>query len=248
MGVIYIYLFMVGACVASFMNVIIDRLPSNKSFVTGRSHCDACGSLIKPYDLIPVLSYIFLKGRCRECHQKIGISTLVIECLGGCSFLLSFMCFKLSWMTLISFIVSMILLVISMIDWKIMEIPNGLVLSLLVIAIIRYFLAPIPLIDSIMGMFCISVPMFGLIMLIPDGFGGGDVKLMFAAGALLGWVNIILAGFIGIVIAGVYASYLLINRKNGRKDHIAFGPYLCMGIYVAMMFGDQIIKFYLSLF
>lgn len=179
---IYVYMFLIGMCVASFMNVVIDRVPRNESFVKGRSHCDHCGETLKWDDLIPIVSYIFLRGKCRYCHTSIPIRGFLIEIFGG-----------------------------------------------------------------LIGMFCISVPMILLNVLIAESFGGGDIKLMFVSGIALGWKYSLLAAFIGILLAGSYSVYLLISKKIDKKGHIAFGPYLSIGIFIALSYGSEIISWYLNL-
>lgn len=247
--IIGIYLFLVGSCIASFINVVIDRIPKGKSIISDRSHCDACQHPIKAYDLIPVVSYLILKGRCRYCKQKIGLRSFLIECIGGVMMLFCFYRFGLSWLTPLSFIIFMILLAVTMIDFDTMTIPNGLVISLFIMGVIHYFILPdVDLVTRMIGMVSVSGIMFLITLLIPDSFGGGDIKLMAASGFLLGWANNLLAAFIGILIAGGYATYLLMTKKNSRKDHIAFGPYLCIGIYIALLYGNNLIHIYLSLF
>ena len=247
--IIGVYLFLVGSCVASFINVVIDRVPQGKSIVSDRSHCDACQHPIKAYDLIPVISYILLRGKCRYCKQKIGLRSFLIECLGGLMMLFCFYRFGVSWMTPLSFLVFMILLAITMIDFDTMTIPNGLVISLSALAVLHYFICPeLDLLTRVIGMVSVSGIMLAMTLMIPDSFGGGDIKLMAASGFLLGWANNLLAAFIGILIAGVYATYLLMTKKNSRKDHIAFGPYLSIGIYLALLYGNDVIRLYLSLF
>lgn len=247
--IIGVYLFLVGSCVASFINVVIDRVPKGKSIVSDRSHCEACQHPIKAYDLIPVISYILLRGKCRYCKQKIGLRSFLIECLGGLMMLFCFYRYGVSWMTPLAFLVFMILLAVTVIDFDTMTIPNGLILSLFVLALLQYFIHPqLDLVNRMIGMVSVSGIMLGMTLIIPDSFGGGDIKLMAASGFLLGWANNLLAAFIGILIAGVYAIYLLMTKKNSRKDHIAFGPYLSIGIYLALLYGNDIVRWYLSLF
>ena len=215
---IYVYMFLIGMCVASFMNVVIDRVPRNESFVKGRSHCDYCGETLKWYDLIPIVSYIFLRGKCRYSIE-----------------------------TILMFVIAMILLAITMIDFDTMIIPDGLNIAMFIVSIVLMYVRHMSLLESIMGMFCISVPMILLNVLIAESFGGGDIKLMFVSGIALGWKYSLLAAFIGILLAGSYSIYLLISKKINKKGHIAFGPYLSIGIFIALSYGSEIISWYLNL-
>lgn len=245
----YFYSFLIGICVASFINVVIWRVPQGLSVAKGRSFCPSCEHQLAWYDLVPVFSYLFLRGRCRYCKAKIPMRDTIIEFLGGCIGVFCFYHYQFTWDTLVVFVLFMILLAITMIDFDTMTIPNGLVLAMLVPVIAMIFLHPeISLVERVIGFFIISLPMYLLILLIPDCFGGGDVKLIAVGGALLGWKLTLLAGFIAILIGGCYAIYLLIRKKAGKEGHIAFGPYLCIGIVISLLYGNDIISGYLALF
>lgn len=247
--ILYIYSFIAGCCIASFINVVIYRLPKHISFSKGRSFCPQCQKTLKGYDMIPILSWFLLKGRCRYCKKRISFRYPFIELLGGLLAILCFYQYQISWMTILSFIISMLFLAITMIDLDTMTIPDELVIIVGIVSIVSYFIQPqISLLSRLIGMVCISMPMFLLTILIPDSFGGGDIKLLFVAGFLLGWQNTLLAFFIAIMVAGVYACYVLVRKQKDRKGHIAFGPYLCIGIFIALLQGTNIMHWYLSLF
>jgi leader peptidase (prepilin peptidase)/N-methyltransferase len=145
------------------------------------------------------------------------------------------------------FAVLCILLVITRIDAETMEIPNGLVIALLVCGVLAVFVAPeVSLLSRVIGLFCVSVPLLVITIIIPNAFGGGDVKLMAAAGFLLGWQNVLVALFIGILIGGGWGIYLMASKRKGAKEHFAFGPTLCIGISTALFFGERLIAWYLS--
>lgn len=160
-----------------------------------------------------------------------------------------FYTYGFSWDTVLVFAVFMILLTITMIDFDTMTIPNGLIIALIVPVGIFTVLHPeTAFLSRIIGFFVISLPMYVLTLLIPDCFGGGDIKLIAVAGYLLGWKLTLLAFFISVLIGGSYAVYLLLSRKTKSGAHIAFGPYLCAGIMVAFLYGENLIQAYLSLF
>lgn len=247
--ILYLYAFLVGICIASFLNVVIWRLPQELSFVKGRSFCPTCHHQLNWYDLFPVFSYLFLRGKCRYCGHKIPVRDTVIEFLGGCIGMFCFYTYGLSWDTLVVFAVFMLLLTITMIDFDTMTIPNGLIIALIVPVGIFTVLHPeVSLVSRGIGFFIVSLPMYLLTVLIPDCFGGGDIKLIAVAGFLLGWKLTLLAFFISVLIGGGYAVYLLISRKTKKDAHIAFGPYLCAGIMVSLLYGEELIQAYLSLF
>ncbi|MDD3049142.1 MAG: prepilin peptidase [Bacilli bacterium] len=249
MILMYFYVFVVGMCIASFMNVVIYRVPNHLDFVKGRSFCPKCHTTLKPYDMIPVLSWIILRGKCRNCKVPISGRYPLIELSGGILAVLIFHHYLFSWDTILVFLLSMILLAIAMIDIDTMEIANGFIILCFICAIIFMLLHPeMSIFSRMLGFFIISLPMYLLNLIVNDSFGGGDIKLMAVCGFMLGTQNTLLAAFIAILLAGTYAVYLIITKRLDKKDHIAFGPYLCIGILIAMMYGTQIINAYLSLF
>jgi leader peptidase (prepilin peptidase)/N-methyltransferase len=150
---------------------------------------------------------------------------------------------------LLYFAVLCILLVITWIDADTMEIPDALNIALLVCGILAIFVAPeLSIVSRIIGLFCISVPLLVITLIIPGAFGGGDVKLMAAAGFLLGWQSAIVAIFIGVLIGGAYGVFLMASKKKGAKEHFAFGPALCVGIAIALFFAQPIINWYIGFF
>lgn len=247
--VLYGYAFLVGICIASFINVVIWRVPQGISIAKGRSFCPTCQHSLNWKDLFPIVSYICLRGKCRYCGAKIPIRDTIIEMIGGLLAVLCFHHYLFSWDTIVVFSIFMILLAITMIDFDTMMIPNGLIIALIVPFGIMTVLHPeLSLMNRGIGILTISVPMYLLTLLIPDCFGGGDIKLIAVSGFLLGWKLVLLAFFISVLIGGGYAVYILLTKKMGKGSHIAFGPYLCIGIMVSLLYGNEIIAWYLSLF
>lgn len=262
----YVFVFVIGAVIGSFLNVLIYRIPLRLDFVRGRSFCPNCEHRLGPLDLVPVLSYLLLGRKCRYCSKPISPRYMIIELIGGLLALGTWAAFMHAPVLLqansafigssapvvaavLYFLVLCILLVITCIDADTMEIPDGLNIALLVCGILAIFVAPsIGVVSHIIGFFCVSVPLFVITLIIPNAFGGGDVKLMAAAGFLLGWQAAIVALFIGVVIGGVYGIFLLSSKKKGAKEHFAFGPSLCAGITLALFFSPQIIAWYLGFF
>ena len=248
LAISYIFLFVLGLVVGSFLNVCIYRIPKGISTCSGRSMCPACGSMIHGYDNIPLLSYLILRGRCRSCGARISPRYPLVELLTGGCFLLCGMTWGLSAETVIFCIFSAVLVTVAFIDLDTQEIPDRFHFIILGLGIAALFLVPqTGWVSRLIGAACVSIPML-VIALATDGFGLGDVKLMAVSGFLLGWKNIVFAALLGAVLAAACALTLIAMKKKTKKDKIAFGPYLAIGLFVAALFGDAIIGAYLSLF
>lgn len=256
MGLVYFIFFWVGASVFSFVNVLIYRVPRKISFVGGRSFCPSCRSRLKPYDMVPVLSYVLLRGRCRKCKEKIPFRYLLVELLGGISAVQCAVIVPLDeagsglylLRILLLILTGALLTAVAFVDIDTMEIPNGFVLALGCLGILSLFLFPeVSSAMRLAGCFAVSVPMLLLTVLIPGAFGGGDIKLMAAAGLLLGIRLTAAAFFFSVLTGGIYGIYLLAGKKKGGKDHFAFGPFLCVGIWTAVCWGNDVISWYFGL-
>lgn len=247
---LYFFTFLFGACIASFYNVVAERSALKESFVKGRSHCPKCGRELKAFELIPLLSYILLRGKCRGCGEKISIRYPLIELVGGLSALFCVWREGFGLKALLGFYLLSLLITLSLIDFKTHEIPDGFHIALLPAVLASFFTEPeLSLGQRALGFFIISVPMLILAQLVGGiGFGGGDIKLMAVCGALLGWKSIVCAFFIGLVAAAVYSIYLLAFKGAHGKTQIAFGPYLSIGIALSFFFAPQLIAWYLGLF
>ncbi len=246
--IIYTIIFLFGITIGSFLNVIIFRVPKGEFLKRNRSYCPQCGELIAYYDLIPVLSYLILGGKCRNCKEKISPRYPLVELATGLVALLCHWQFSMTLKFLCVFTVGAIFICITFIDIEHMEIPDSLVLALAVPAIVSVFLFPEGLTSRIIGMYIVSVPMLLITLLIPTAFGGGDIKLIAVCGFLLGMSNVLLATFVALMTAGIRASWLLLTRKSNTETHICFGPYICLGVYVSLFWGEALINWYLGFF
>lgn len=246
-AILYLYVFVTGSVIGSFLNVVIYRVPKEISVAQGRSFCPHCHAQIKGYHNVPVFSYLWLRGKCADCGQPISLRYPLVELFTGLMAVLIFAVYGFSFQWLVVFSASVILICITMIDFDTMIIPNGLVLALMAPALLSFFFFPeVGILSRVIGIVVISLPMLILVLFIPDAFGGGDIKLMAVAGFMLGSGNTVLAAFIGLLLGGAVAVILL-ARKTADK-HMAFGPYLCIGIMTALLFGDIIIQWYFNLF
>jgi len=270
------FIFSVGLLIGSFLNVCIYRIPNEKSIVSPPSSCTKCSKRIKWYDLIPVVSYLILGGKCRNCGDKISPRYMYIELLTGLLFLVCFLVFGLTGQMLAFLVLTGILITITFIDIDYQIIPDPIMIFGLVTGIIFIVLRftpemGAPLLDNIksgfLGMLCgagplIIVNLLSLLIIKRAGIGGGDIKLMGVVGLFLGVKNILLALVLGIVIAGLFSVFVLRKRKKeenkaektkkesgGMSLHeIPFGPYLAIGCFASMLYGNQIVDWYFSLF
>lgn len=246
----YLFIFLFGVTIGSFLNVVIYRVPQGISIAKGRSYCPACNNTLKSYDLIPILSYLFLKGRCRFCKVSIPARYPLIELLTGVIAVLIVHFNGLYISTLVIFILAAILISIAVVDLDTMTIPDSLILSILPVAVAFLFIdTNIGFLSRVIGFFAISLPMYGSLYFIEDAFGGADIKLFALLGFILGWQKILLTFFIAVVLAAVISILMLkIMKEDYKGKHVPFGPYICMGAFIALLFGTRIINWYLSLF
>ena len=244
---ILILLFLLGLCVGSFCNVLIYRLPKKEEFVKTPSHCMTCGHSLKWYELIPLVSWLVQGGKCRACGVKLSAQYPVVEALNGLMWLLAGILYRGDWVTVVLYcgLFSM-LMVLTVIDWRTFTIPNGINLAILVLGVIRLVTDPGNWSDYVIGLVSVSA-VFLLLHLATggNGLGMGDVKLVGAAGLLLGWKNMVLAVLVGSLAGAVIHS---VRMKRGAGRRLAFGPYLAGGIWLAALVGERLINAYLSLF
>ena len=245
-ALIWLLRFLLGACFFSFLNVVVWRLPRGESLVRGRSHCPVCGRVLTAWELVPCFSFLALRGRCHGCGAKIPSRDFWVEVLGGVLFLACAGRFGgESLRAYLAFAVLFILTAVALMDWDTMEIDDRFHIALLLCAAAAVKLFPeVSLTQRAIGAVCVSLPMLALALAVPGGFGGGDIKLMFALGLLLGWKNTLLAAFLAILSGGCYAAVLLLRGRAGRKSQFAFGPFLCLGGAAALLYGGEILAWY----
>lgn len=241
-------IFFFGASVGSFCSAYIYRTPKGISIAKGRSICPSCEKQIKAYDLIPVLSFIVLEAKCRFCNTRIPWESFIIEISCGVTALILFKFYSMTPKSLVLFLALAVLLCVFLIDLRTMEIPNELAIVLLVLGLVDAFTSnDIALLERGIGLVIVSIPMFLLTLAIKNAFGGGDVKLIAAAGFLLGWPGVLFATFVGLLIGGAQGVYILTVKKQGKETLFAFGPALSIGIALTLLFGESIISWYLGL-
>ena len=244
--VLYTLVFALGCALGSFVNVVVYRMSVDIPVIRGRSFCPNCGKKIAFYDNIPLISYLWLGGKCRKCGEKISPRYFFTELVGGLLALLMFWHYGADKSAVLALMIVMILLAVSLLDADTLKIPNRLVLAFAVTAAVSYwvFLGP-DLKSRIIGIFAVALPMLLAVCIRRDCFGGGDIKLMAVAGFLLGWHGVLLAAFIAVICGG--AAVLAGHLKRQRPEKMAFGPWLCLGIFIAMLWGEKILVWYLGL-
>ena len=245
--ILYIMIFLIGISIGSFLNVCIYRIPKKEDIVFERSHCMSCGNVLKWYELIPLFSFIVQGGKCRNCKTKLSVQYPLIELLNGLIYVWIFMAKGFQPESILFCICASVLIVISVIDWRTYEIPFGCNIVIGILGIVRVILDLAHWYDYVIGFFAVS----GLFLIIywitkGRGIGGGDIKLMAAAGLLLGWQNILLALMIGSIAGSVI--HLTLMKVQGKDRVLAFGPYLAFGIFISMLYGNNLITWYLGMF
>jgi leader peptidase (prepilin peptidase)/N-methyltransferase len=235
-----------GAAIGSFLNVVIDRLPEKRSIVSPPSHCDHCERKLNLLELIPILSYLILAGKCRTCKERIPLRNLFVEILTSVAFFLIWLQYDLSWQTLIYSIYVSLLILMGSIDLEHQKIPNILVYPAIGIGLV---MIPLLHLSTPWMMLAGGILGFGVLFLIaviaPGAMGMGDVKLVLFLGIILGFPEIVLTLFLAFVIGGLVAGILLALKKLGKKDTIAFGPFLALAGFITLLYGSQILDWWL---
>ncbi len=246
--------FFFGTLWGSFGNVVIVRMPENKSLVFPRSHCNSCQGLIPWYLNIPVFSWILLKGRCQKCRQKFSIRYPIVESLMGLCFSSIFYCYGWTLFTLEYFIFAFGLVTASFIDLDHMILPDRLTLSGIVIGLAGAFINPDrSFLDALLGIlvgggFLLTISHFYLVVRKTEGMGGGDIKLLAWIGAVCGFRSvffvIIVSSFLGLVVG----SFYIFRSKDGFKTSIPFGPYLSLAALMFLVLDMDFLFFPFSYF
>ena len=251
-GIEVVLIFILGLIVGSFSNVCVYRIPRNESIVYPASHCPKCHTTIKPIDNIPLLSYILLKGRCRNCKSKISIRYPVVEFLTGFIYLQIYLVYGLSIQTLIYVILASSLIIISFIDLKEQIVPDVISLPGIVLGfIISFFVPYISFINSGLGILVgggiiLIIGLAGSVIFKKEAMGGGDVKLAAMIGAFLGWRYIIISLFLGFFLGAIVGIVLILSKIKSREDVVAFGPFIVLGSLITLLCGEKILSWYLG--
>lgn len=245
--IFYAILFLFGIVIGSFLNVCIYRIPKHEDIVKTRSHCMSCGHTLKWYDMFPLFSYLFLRGRCRYCGAKLSVQYPLIEALNGILYVGVVLLHGVNIDSLLLCLLASAFLVLSVIDFRTYEIPFGVNLFILALGAVRAALDYHNIADYLIGLFAVSIVLAVLYYATKGrAIGGGDVKLMAACGLFLGWKLVIFAFLAGCVLGAVIH---VIRMKVSGQDHVlAMGPYLSAGAFIAALWGERLISWYLGQF
>ncbi len=256
-AILIIIFFLFGMSIASFLNVCIDRLPTHKSLISPPSHCDACNRRLGAKDLIPIFSYLWLRGRCRYCGAPIPRRVLWVEL--GTAVLFGLAC----WQYGVSIELAVVLfyicifMVLMVIDWEKGLILNKIVLpaigaAIVISAAFSIFLPDVeivPFIGRAAAGGGIGLAIFLVIVIVSrGGMGWGDVKLVALIGLVTGFPLVFISLLIGVVLGGVVAVLLLALKIKRRKEAIPFGPFLAIATIVTLLWGNSILSWYRGLF
>lgn len=262
MDILFVILcFIFGIIMGSFYNVVIYRVPEKKSIIKHRSSCGACGATLKSADLIPLFSYIFLKGKCRYCKQRISLQYPIVELITGLLFALLYLKFSFTIEFLFSAYMVSIFIIVFFIDLKHMIIPNGLVIAALIgsltLFVVRFFymdsiMGDAPWYSPLLGMavpsvFLLLVALIGYVAYKGEAMGMGDIKICLPIGLFLGLKLSVLALFLSILIGGISGLFLIVTGLKGRKSQIPFGPFIVIGTVISLFYGNEIMTWYIRL-
>lgn len=252
----YLIVFLFGICIGSFLNVVIIRLPRNESLIKRASHCMTCGTKIRVIDLIPVFSWLFLRGKCHSCGEKISPRYPIVESLNGLLYMLVFYVMDFNAESIITCVMFSLLIAVGFMDWDTLEMEPIILGIILILAVPSALLTDtLTIKDRIIGALCISIPFFIIgelchifVKKCKDedirGIELGDTLLMGVTGAVIGTQAIIVSAFLGIIIAAICG---LIIKKLTKESKFAFGPYLAIGIAIGTLWGQNIADWYINL-
>ena len=232
-----------GLVFGSFYNVVGLRVPKGESIVNPPSHCTGCGKRLTALELIPVVSYLIQRGKCKGCGVKVSPIYCFTEIVTALLFALCYMKFGFTAELAVALLFVSLLVIINVSDLAYMIIPNKILLFFLPLLVIGRIVSPLePWWDGVLG----AVVGFGLLLLIAivskGGMGGGDIKLFFLIGLVLGTIHTLLTLFLASVVGMIVGIIVLKVRGQGRKTPVPFGPSIAIGALMAYFYGDQLIE------
>ena len=243
------FFFVYGIVFGSFFNVVGLRVPKNESIISPPSHCTTCDRNLGILDLVPVFSYLFLRGKCRGCGLKISPMYPFMEFITGVLFVLAYAMLGFTPELIVAILFISMLVIITVSDIAYMLIPNKVLLPFVIVLFgLRIFVQLTPWWDSLLG----AVVGFGILYLIAvvskGGMGGGDIKLFFVLGLVLGTVNTLLTLFLAALIGSIVGIIFLKRTKQGRKTPVPFGPSIAVAAVISYFWGADFIAWYTSMF
>lgn len=249
--VVLVTIFVIGLCLGSFLNVVIDRWPEEKSVMKGRSHCDYCKKKLAPVDLIPLFSFLFLRGRCRYCQKKLSCQYPLVELMTGLLFVITYFFYSSNYLETVYYLILVCyMIVIFMIDLKLELVLEKVINSAIVLTFL-YQLSKLEFLQLGVNLASgIFVALFFLLLIEISkhrGMGEGDVKIGFWMGLILG-IKVSLALFIAFVGGALVGLLLIFLGKKKFGQTVPLAPFLMSGMYITLLWGEQIINWYFSVF
>lgn len=248
----YLVFFIFGAIVGSFLNCLVYRLHNNEDFLVKRSYCPHCRHILSALDLVPVFGFLFLRGKCRYCREKISIQYLLAEIATGLLFVMGSF-FYLSSLDIFYYLLATSFLVIIFIyDFKYYLIPDKVIFPAIVISFIYQLISNFHFLDVFYSAVFSALAASGFflaIFLVSRGrwIGFGDVKLALFLGLCLNFPNILVALFLAFFIGAIIGIGLIILQKKGLKSEVPFGPFLVLGTFISLFWGARIFNWYIGL-
>jgi len=246
--VVEIFFAILGAAIGSFLNVLIHRLPEESSIIFPASRCPRCGKAIRFYDNIPVISYILLRGRCRDCGERIAFRYPLVEAITAAFSLLLFWKYGVTFQWLVSFAFVCALIVITFIDLDHQIIPHILTLTgIPVFAFLAVLFMGLTPIDAFLGIMIGAGSLYFVAVYYEaltgrEGMGGGDVNLLAMLGAFLGWKSLLFILLVSSLLGAVIGLALILFKGKDMKYAVPFGPFLCLASLLYLFFGNAWIR------
>lgn len=242
-----VFFFIFGIVFGSFFNVVGLRVPKKESIAYPPSHCTSCNRQLTALDLVPVLSYMFLKGKCRTCGSKIHWVYPLMEFITGALFVLAFLHFGFTKELIIAILFVSLLVIITVSDIAYMLIPDKVLLPFAAVLFVWRFFIPLdPWWDSLLGAIIGFSLLFLIAIVSKGGMGGGDIKLFFAIGLVVGTAGTLMTLFFASVIGAIVGIIQLRVMKKGRKTPVPFGPSIAAGALIVYFYGTGILDWYMN--
>lgn len=241
--------FLYGIVFGSFFNVVGLRVPKKESIVSPPSHCTVCSRNLGILDLVPIFSFLFLGGKCRKCKSKISIIYPSMEFLTGALFAFSYYALGFSMELIVALLFISLLMIITVSDIAYMLIPDKVLLPFAIVLFgLRLFVPLSPWWDSLLGAVVGFSVLYVIAVVSKGGMGGGDIKLFFVIGLVLGTVNTLLTLFLAALIGSVIGLIILKRSGKGRKTPVPFGPSIAIAAVLAYFWGADFVVWYGNLF
>ena len=239
---------LIGAAIGSFLNVCIRRIPAGESLVLPASHCPQCNYFLKFYDNIPIISYLWLRGKCRNCRKAISLQYPFVELLTAIVALLLFWKFGLNLKFIPPFLFTCALIVIAFIDFEHKIIPHVLTLTgIPVFAVLAVAIMGLPAVDSFLGIMIGAgvlyfVAVYYEALTEREGMGGGDVNLLAMLGAFFGWKSLFFILFVSSLLGAIVGLTVILVKGKDMKYAVPFGPFLSLAAFSCIFFGDYLLR------